>query len=189
MNSCCVVALTIIGVVLQPCMVTAGGWDGTIQYPGTGEYCVYYYQRQEFEINDYNPSSECRPCWEGTEKACPWNCNAGCSGVDYGYDFATTWFKAVFTCVEGCTFSDACYAVDGGYFTGSGVTVKDPQSCPFACNAGYVQEGLACVSEVVCLAGQYKVNGMCVPCSFCENGYWLDGCTGTDPGTCKECTN
>lgn len=183
------VSSVFVSVVLQSCLVTAGGWDGTIQYPGTGEYCQYYHQLREFEINDYTPSSSCRPCWDGPELQCPWNCNVGCSGVDNGYDSAYNVYKSSYTCVEGCMFTDLCFAIDNGYFTGSGATVGDPMSCPFDCNPGYTRVDFSCVLDTVCLAGQYKVNGMCVPCPFCENGYWLDGCTGTNAGVCRECTN
>ena len=184
-----ILILYVISLISLANSVTAGGFDGNIQYPGTGEYCTYYYQMQSYEIYDYSPSSECRACWDGPEKSCPWNCYAGCVVADNGYDYSYNLFKSLLTCAEGCMFTDACFAIDGGYFTGSGATVGDPMSCPFACHPGYVQVDFSCVPDVACLAGQFKMDGTCIPCPACDNGYWLDGCTGTNSGTCKACTN
>ena len=165
------------------CSVTTSGLDGNIQY------CLYSIQTQVYDIYDYTPSSQCRACFDGPERVCPWNCNAGCTVVDNGYDYSYSLFKALYTCEAGCIYTDVCFQIDNGYFTGSGANVGYHMSCPFDCNSGYVKVENSCVSDVPCAGGMYKPGGECIPCPFCQNGYWLDGCTGTNAGVCKECTN
>jgi hypothetical protein len=186
---CAAVRICAISVALQQCLVAAGGFDGVIQYPGAGEYCAYYYQGYSFDIYDYSPSSNCRPCFDSTESMCPWNCGAGCSGVDNGYDYSYNLYKSYFTCVEGCMFSDLCFPMEGGYFTGSAVNVGDPTSCPFDCFPGFIKVDTSCMPYIACPAGQYMLDGQCYQCRICDNGYWLEGCDGTNVGECRECTN
>ena len=166
-----------------------GGYDGVVQSPGIGEYCVEYFNKLTYNIDDYSPSSQCRPCFDYYEKTCPWNCGSSCFMVSEEFLMEYYMFKTVFECLGGCLFTAECTAVDDGYFTSSGVTVGDASSCQFACNTGYSKSGSTCVSNSACGAGQYKLNGVCTQCRTCDNGFWLDGCTGTNSGVCLECTN
>jgi hypothetical protein len=167
------------------------GNNGVIQVPGVGEYCTNY-RYGPLTSNWYgagNPLPSCYLCFDG-QKKCPWNCNSGCFSVYQNVYVTGKGHHSISYCSDGCLHKSDCTSIPNGYFTGNGTIVGDSTSCPFQCNTGYTKYESSCVYEpVTCSQGQYVKNNVCTPCQTCANGYWLDGCTGSNPGTCTACNN
>ena len=167
------------------------GNNGLIQVLGVGEYCTNY-RDGPLASNFYGSSSvlpSCYFCLNGN-RMCPWNCNSGCLAVYQNVYRDGYGFHSISYCSAGCLHKSDCTSIPNGYFTGNGTIVGGPTSCPFECNVGYTKSVSSCVFQpVTCSLNQYVVNNVCTPCRTCTNGYWLDGCTGSNPGTCTLCNN
>jgi len=100
--------------------------------------------------------------------------------------------------------------VDNSTYTGPGVN-GNPNSCPFACNPGYMLVNGLCVLVghcTNCTAGTYSSTGLtsCIQCSTgmfttaagstscsnncinCANGFFVKDC-GISQGVCTSCNN
>lgn len=154
-----------------------------------GEYCTDFFAGLSTVRYWPYSSSEwlCASCVTGSSKLCPWSCNNGCYGTEYGYDQEYDAIYYAVSCDSGCVTKASCTAKPNSYFTGSGTITGDATSCPFGCNAGYTKSGSSCVSA--CTSTQYWLNGVCTACATCSQGYYLSGCGVTSPGVCTSCTN
>ena len=147
-----------------------------------------------------NSSATCLSCLAGTYSA---NQAAVSSGACL---LCSTGTYASTTGLSACTNCSA-----GTYLNTTGASSASP--C-IPCNAGKYSSNQAATSSAVCLscsAGTYSnattgfsactpcsLNyytptlgaAICTPCPLCtSNGYYTDGCSGTSPGTCKQCNN
>ena len=128
---------------------------------------------------------------------CPWKKGSGC--VELGY---ASWCTAQtkncpyqYDCLAGCKTASPCTnAVNNSMYTGPGVN-GNPNSCPFACNPGYILSSGQCIYTghcADCPAGTYAPTPGSVSCANCQQcvaGFYNPGCTSTDPGACNQCKN
>ena len=178
--------------------VSYDGYDGLVKIPGVGEYCFHSVNENPAELYPFFAdihNNACGACFPVLDPAflCPWTCGAGVcilsadpNNLDIGLG------EAMGFCAGGCLCKGQCQEIPNGVLTGSGVMTGNgysfagSTSCPFACNAGFIKSASSCSA---CPPGQYAVNNTCIPCQACDSGYWIDGCTGPNPGVCTACTN
>lgn len=129
-------------------LIEAAGNDGTPQLVGVGMYCSSYFTAANVRATSISTES-CLHCYPNTNRGltCPWSCNVGgmCYSVLISYSYTTFKGDNQHYCLSGCVSTTPCTAKPNAYFTGNG-TVGDPNSCPFACNSGYVKSGASCIS-------------------------------------------
>ncbi len=127
--------------------VSAAGDNGVKQTPGIGEYCSNYYSGDSAIaiLESTATTSSCLACFGQTLQACAWNCGAYCGGTYSSYLAWKSKNIFIYTCSAGCVSTASCTSKPNAFFTGIG-TVGDSNSCPFACNSGYVKSGASCIS-------------------------------------------
>jgi len=187
-----------------------------------GQYCSNYFT--EFIYRSY-PTTDfdftyCNDLGNPSYAYCPWKKWSGC--VETGYaswctdttpspGHTTPKCPYEFDCLAGCKTASPCTnAVGNSTYTGPGVN-GNPNSCPFACNPGYMLVNGSCVLIGHCAncgPGTYSSTGLssCVQCSTgrfttamgstscdsscitCINGFFVQYC-GISQGVCTSCNN
>ena len=92
-----------------------------------------------------------------------------------------------------------CLPCPAGTYSSSGSTSCSPIVCSdnyyilnnvcTPCPTGYYSNSGSIFSCTACAQNNYVSNNVCIPCSTCFNGYYNQGCGGTNPGTCIACSN
>jgi hypothetical protein len=126
------------------------GNNGEVQYPVTGEYCTNYVNAINHQSYFCDVCTALSFCRSGYMAVCPWNYGSNlCQVAAYGFNNDNYQDEYNVLCAAGCVSTSVCTAVSNGRFTGAGTTPGNPNSCPFACNAGYTKSGMSCVPVVV----------------------------------------
>ena len=161
-----------------------------------GQYCSDYNTEYMYATSDYT-TTYCNDLLDPLYPFCPWKKGSGC--VELGY---ASWCTAQtkncpyqYDCLAGCKTASPCTnAVGNSTYTGPGVN-GNPNSCPFACNPGYILSSGQCIYTghcADCPAGTYAPTPGSVSCANCQQcvaGFYNPGCTSTDPGACNQCKN
>jgi len=177
-----------------------------------GQYCSNYNTEYMYSTYDYT-TTYCNDLMDPSYAFCPWKKGSGCVEIGYASwcTSQTTNCPYEYDCLAGCRTASPCTnAVDNSTYTGPGVN-GNPNSCPFACNPGYMLVNGLCVLVghcTNCTAGTYSSTGLtsCIQCSTgmfttaagstscsnncinCANGFFVKDC-GISQGVCTSCNN
>ena len=156
---------------------------------GTGQFCSQYLIETVFNVyvNDIETDSgveiACATMDSGGNYQpgiCEWLYGQGCTRVgsfSSAYEEYNTW-----QCASGCFTASPCTnGVLNSIFTGPG-TIGNPNSCPIACNPGYVLQNGTCnlVGNCAnCSAGTYSSSASSSACLSCAGGTYTGRIGGT----------